>query len=138
MKPVSQTVFGNDKGNCLAACFASVLEIPIEKVPNYIGYENWFEKFDNFVAEHGYRIFWYKMKKENEYEDILGFTAKNCYLIACGKSPRGDFDHCVIYKNGEMAHDPHPSNGGIENVKDIMILVKINPKSDQEQQNDSV
>lgn len=32
MKPVFQTQFGED-GNCLAACIASLLEIPIERVP---------------------------------------------------------------------------------------------------------
>jgi hypothetical protein len=37
---------------------------------------------------------------------------KNEYLIASGKSPRG-FSHAVIWKNGVMVHDPHPSQDGL-------------------------
>lgn len=44
-----------------------------------------------------------------------------------GKSPRGDWDHCVVYQNGDMVHDPHPDKTGIEDKKDVMVLVSIDP-----------
>jgi hypothetical protein len=36
----------------------------------------------------------------------------NTPYIVSGKSPRG-VQHVVIYQNGEMIHDPHPSKGGV-------------------------
>lgn len=42
MKPVNQTQFKPPDGDCLSACIASILELPLNKVPNYIAYDNWF------------------------------------------------------------------------------------------------
>ncbi len=129
MKPVNQTTFTPPDGDCLSACIASILELPLDKVPNYIAYDNWFEKFDDFVAEHGYRLFWYKISEK--YNEILGFTAKDVYGILCGKSSSGDWDHCVVIKNGKVVHDPNPNSKGLLDHKDIMVFVKINPKSER-------
>lgn len=37
MIPVDQTTYGHTDGNCFSACVASILEIPIEEVPNTLG-----------------------------------------------------------------------------------------------------
>lgn len=34
MKPVSQTIIDSEKGDCFRACLASLMELPIEQVPN--------------------------------------------------------------------------------------------------------
>lgn len=50
------------------------------------------------------------------------------YWIASGKSPRGDFDHCVIYRGAVREHDPHPDGtflGGP--IKDCLVLIAIDP-----------
>lgn len=89
-----------------------------------------FEKFDDFVAEHGYRLLWYKYGNyTTDNNEILCFTAKDVYYILCGKSSSGDWNHCVVAKNGEIAHDPNPNSKGLLDYKDIMVFVKINPKS---------
>lgn len=33
MKPVTQTKFGDPEGNCLMACVASIVEVPIDECP---------------------------------------------------------------------------------------------------------
>lgn len=33
MKPVDQTTFGAPHGNCLMACVASILEVPLDSLP---------------------------------------------------------------------------------------------------------
>jgi predicted subunit of tRNA(5-methylaminomethyl-2-thiouridylate) methyltransferase len=38
MKPVKQTIFGLG-GNCFAASIASILELPVEEVPNFMAIE---------------------------------------------------------------------------------------------------
>lgn len=35
MKPVRQTIFGHEEGNCAQACVASLLELPLGAVPNF-------------------------------------------------------------------------------------------------------
>ncbi len=35
MIPVNQTVIDFGRGNCLSACLASIMELPIEEVPNF-------------------------------------------------------------------------------------------------------
>jgi|EP01047_Picozoa_sp_COSAG01_P067476 hypothetical protein len=36
MRPVEQTVFGAGAGNALQACIASMLEMDLDSVPNFI------------------------------------------------------------------------------------------------------
>lgn len=44
--------------------------------------------------------------------------------IASGISPR-NVGHVVIYKNGKMIHDPHPSNAGLIKINYFLYLRKI-------------
>lgn len=107
MKPVKQTT----ANNCYAACFASILEIPIEDVPCF-GRKNFLKQADEWLrAKHDYTL--------------LGFSGDfycipAVYHIMCGKSPRGIY-HAVVGFQGKMVHDPHPSNDGIE-VEDYEFL----------------
>lgn len=41
MRPVLQTRFGFPSGNCLLACVASILEVPLEEVPDGWDEEGW-------------------------------------------------------------------------------------------------
>jgi hypothetical protein len=34
-------------------------------------------------------------------------------VIATGKSPRGDYDHSVLMRDGKLVWDPHPSGHGL-------------------------
>jgi hypothetical protein len=80
----------------------------IDEVPHFVdidekGGKNWFHHTLEFLTKNGWEMYSY-----DEYPDWDG------YVLVSGKSPRGDFHHVVIYKNGELYHDPHPSNEGIE------------------------
>jgi hypothetical protein len=118
MKPVDQTQFRGDAehGNCVPACVASILELPLEAVPH-------------FAALHGP----YFMKQMRAWIEANGFEL--CYLngagtwpagahsIATGKSPRGDFLHSVVWKGRKMAHDPHPSRAGLIGEPHEFLLI---------------
>jgi hypothetical protein len=111
MTPVTQTILHseNTRGNCLQAAVASLLDKPIEDVPHFITYgENWFVALILFMRDYGYEY-----KGTGSAEKIAEAKGIDGYVIAAGKSPRG-VSHAVIYKGGEMVHDPHPSRAGVE------------------------
>jgi len=107
MKLIYQTTFGELNGNCFAACIASLLELPIESVPNFcslgvdwlMATNKWLKSFD----------LWFLDTRLPKPIDLSFFYG---YYIVSGKSPR-HIDHSVIYKDSEMIHDPHPEGGGV-------------------------
>lgn len=112
MKPVDQTKFGRGEGNCFAACIASILEVPLEALPNINGYsdDEWWTKTQRWVEENSdYSYIEVNITSLEEANPIFGSS----YWIATGKSPRGDFRHAVVYLRGKMVHDPHPDRKGL-------------------------
>ncbi len=107
MKPLDQTILvGNPEGrpgNCLQACVASILELSLEEVPHFVENEEveWQHAMIQWFKEKGYSIF-----------GTDGLYKPTGYCIACGLSERG-FRHAVVWKDGELIHDPHPSRAGI-------------------------
>lgn len=128
MIPVKQTQFAAEvsesAGNCMAACFASIFELDLDDVPNFAavpgdGYE-WWDAVQDWLRGRGY----FALVVEDE--KMLSFRYPT-YTVVSGKSPRGDFEHVVVYRNGQMVHDPHPSKDGIETVTSAWFLVPLNP-----------
>lgn len=119
MKPIMQTKFGADEGNCFAACVASMLEINIDDVPDFYTLaqekkSHWSILFEQWLLENYeiYPLFLY------EHHQLPVF------YIAGGDSWR-DIPHSVIYKTGEMVHDPHPDGTGIRGVEDVCLFIPV-------------
>jgi hypothetical protein len=135
MIPVIQTkmVVKNSKGemivrgNCLAACIASLLEMPISEVPNIetlygIDDNYYWEVLWRWLGHLGYelstddrfRVYHDKEYLKGDYRQIdeLRRFLKDKYYLISGKSPRG-IQHVCIYQNGKLIHDPHPTKEGI-------------------------
>lgn len=107
MKPVKQTQFRpepghDDTGNCFAACVATIFELPLKDVPNFVRYPDWVERLEAWCEDRGYY----------PVEPYTWLPPKG-YAIVTAKSPRGPFGHSVVYFNGKLAHDPHPDGGGV-------------------------
>jgi hypothetical protein len=106
MKPARQTVFYDKDagihGNCLAACLASLFDLPIDAVPalNTMG-EEWCDAFLKFLDHQGYEY-----DGQGNLEEL---KSSKGYVIVCGMASRGVL-HAVIYKDGERFFDPHPSD----------------------------
>jgi hypothetical protein len=128
MIPVKQTIFKTEttKGNCLTACVASIFDLPIEKVPYFAEFEDdWQIELINFVEKLGYYFAGTSspgQKGLKQLNDPKYNKGVNGYIIVTGKSPRGDFLHSVVYKDGKLAHDPHPDNTGIENIEYFFMI----------------
>ena len=134
MKPVAQTVFGSPDGNCLAACIASILELPIEAVPVTGHAGKWDKELTAFLEPRGYAWIWIDYRKlpaPGEGEDWPFYWTNNLYWIASGPSGRG-LPHSVVCKAHEMVWNPSPGDHDveIESIDDAIILLRqpVDPK----------
>lgn len=151
MIPVTQTkvVVKNSKGeevvrgNCYAACIASMLELPITEVPNvevffHINdYPHWYVIMDTWLKSKGweligdmnYQCFHSGLITDPEFlcqVDELCKKLKDSYYLVSGQSARG-VSHICIYQNGQLVWDPHPSREGLVTIDNFQTLEKIQP-----------
>jgi hypothetical protein len=97
---------------------ASLLELPYEKVPNFVEELDWNYAMQKFLKTYNmYPL--YLQRTDPLYQKVN--------YIATGKSFRGDFHHAIIMNGNDMVHDPHPSNLGIENFQHIIVFQPIDP-----------
>lgn len=122
MTPVFQTTFGDgsdgsEPGNCQAACIATLLDLPITEVPNFAKVRSKFqEEQDTFLAKHGLWLM---------YTEEEPCTVNTVHYIGSGMSSRG-LRHAVVMLDGEIIHDPHPSQAGLVGKPDRFgVLCKI-------------
>lgn len=97
-------------GNCWPTVIARIIGCRIDQVPNFeelfkIPDMPWFWILQEWLKSKGFE---YVADKPKEFYDTY-----DGYYFVSGRSPRGNFNHIVIYKNGKMVHDPHPSGDGI-------------------------
>ncbi len=98
-------------GNCLAACLASLLDLPLWMVPPF---EDMFNRSDwrDRIDEWATRMFGLVLVRTDGHP----IAELPEFYIASGLSPRG-VRHSVIYSGGALVHDPHPSGAGIASVE---------------------
>lgn len=131
MIPVKQTkfVFHNDngimvqRGNCFAACIASLMECPITDVLNveelYV-LPDWQIILQRWLNEHkwgwhtnmNFDYFHDKITHNSIEGDLFRKKNKDELYLVSGNTVRG-VQHICIYKAGILIHDPHPSNVGL-------------------------
>ena len=105
MIPVMQTITTGPLSNCLQAAIASILERPIETVPNFneIREGDWYWEMVKWFESQGYAlIFCYAAGFSRARSHGIG------YHLMTVNSPRGDFHHALVGYNGEPVHDPYP------------------------------
>jgi len=118
-RKIMQTEFGKN-GNCQSACLAMMLGLELSDVPNFSALDcddnGKYKAQGDWLRERGLCIVtivkW----------QALPWPIRYGFYIAGGVSPRG-FRHSVIYKDGELWHDPYPEGGGIEDVQDIDLIL---------------
>ncbi len=122
---VQQTIMHDPEngqyGNCMQACVASLLELPLDAVPHFLDGDadginpRWWDRFVEFLDGFGL----YPADKE------AGNGAPCWDHLASGVSPRGTH-HQVIRNGFDLVHDPHPDGGGVE-VDRITELIVVDP-----------
>ena len=114
MKLIKQTKFGKE-GNCLFANIATLLNIPIESCPYVPHNDDWQKNINAWlIPTHEYYLITVNAEGYPIHPGV--------YYLAAGKTSRG-LMHSVIYKDGKLFHDPHPSNIGIDRIEEYDLLV---------------
>ena len=133
MIPVTQTTFYDpdappekQRGNCLTAVVASLMELPIEDVPNFVQDDvdhdgdadwGWWVRMNHFVRERGSTVEYLRVEGVED-PDFRPPEPGEFYAVI-GVSPRNPkIHHIVIYQDGQMVHDPHPDRTGLVTVTD--------------------
>lgn len=118
---VDQTLFVTTpgrQGNCLSACVASYLGLDLEDVPHFAEYpagefcegDAWWHLYVGFMAGHGRELV--------ELDDPTDARPGEVVFV-CGPSERGVL-HQVLYRDGTLWHDPHPSRAGLLGVTEVI------------------
>ena len=127
MKPVDQTEFPirrpdgtvEKRGDCLMACVASILEVPLASLPamtNAHDDGSWWDVLMATLRERGHTVI---------YDDNTPAFRPSGYHIAGGPSPRGPWGHAVVALDGKVVHDPHPSRAGIEKIERWYLIYPL-------------
>lgn len=120
MIPVDQTETALGKGNCLAACVASILEIPVCDVPNFRLAENSWLALQDWLFLRGL----YAVRVFAKQERIASLPGSYC--IVTGGSPRNPVLHAVVGMWTDsgvvIAHDPHPDKTGIVGEPEVFTF----------------
>lgn len=111
----------SSKGDCFRACLATILELPIQKVPHFA--------LLDFAPDVSVSMQCAQAWLEaNGYEMWMGIDDGERPLPLCivnGLSPRG-IKHAVVgdTATGEIIHDPHPSRSGLTTIENRLYLFK--------------
>jgi hypothetical protein len=103
MKPVKQT---EDK-SCLCACLASILELPLDIVPDLPEDETWIDELNKWLVNYGLQFITinYFSARDDAFLKHFGWT------ILSGMSPRSNtISHAVVGWASKPHFDPHPDN----------------------------
>ena len=123
MTPVRQTIFvatsANKRGNCMGACMASILELPLGVLIDTTSDEirdDWYGAIQRWLGDRGLKIV--VMRPDDA-------RLAGSYSIGIGPSPRGHFNHAVVCRNGVMVFDPHPSDDGVVRFQRHEMIVPL-------------
>ena len=128
---VTQTILASDpkrKGNCVAAAVATVLGVPLTEVPHFIEFgiaygdsddmhaasqgNHWWAMLLGYLAGKGYWV--------TELGKVTDAERGELVLVA-GMAARGVM-HQVVYRDGVLWHDPHPSREGLTDVREVLAV----------------
>jgi hypothetical protein len=114
--PAKQTVLHEEgtKGNCLRASLASLFQINIDSIPAFelMQKNAWRNNLLQWLKDQGLTLLTFD-----------GDVNLNTYYLGIGPSHRG-VKHCCIFKDGEIQHDPHPSNSGLLHITESWVFQK--------------
>lgn len=137
MEKVYQSIVDKDKGDCMRAVIASLLEVELEDVPDFLNRNGWLKIMLDFLKEKtGHRFTpislsyysdeaLFKILSDEEVDCFNGF-----FYASVPSRTYKDGSHAVIIdRDFIVVHDPNPNQLWLnENVKtvveDLMIPFK--------------
>lgn len=114
--------------DCFTACIASLTGLPHRDFPDPPDelYSKTEIEYGNAVRKHMLANGWVLLTTRRQIP--------SGYAVASGPSPRNpDIWHCVVVRDGDLVHDPHPDKTGIEKAAEYEIVVRlVAPKGESE------
>lgn len=136
MKRIFQTDTSDVTGNCHQCCVASLFDIPLEEVPNFVenveldgAVEGWRSRYIKFMREEGYEIVFIPMAHKETMDEFLRCNPSlECdALFAVESFHHERKHHCVVgeIKRGKFSitHDPNPLN--VSRLKEEYRIVTV-------------
>lgn len=107
------------EGNCTQAAIATFMGLPLSEVPDFnnttTGAGPFWQAIEDWFRDRGY-----------QFEHHGALHRWSGMYLAGGNSPRG-VEHMVVFKDGELYWDPHPSRAGIDPVNNTWIIRPLDP-----------
>ena len=113
MKKYEQLISGgkDSMGDCFRACMATVLQLPIELLPNW--HDNmWFLKWDEWLHERGLGI-----TINSKYYGVEGF-----WIASVNSQNYPDTTHAIVMYDEAVFHDPSPLKKFTEVTYDEILV----------------
>jgi hypothetical protein len=117
---IDQTKFG-EAGDCFICCVAMLLGVDVSEIPADVSSADQFFAIRRWALTRGYRVVTFSATP-----DLVADQLAQGFVIASGKSSRG-LPHAVIFKDGALWHDPHPSREGFERVDEVDLFIPLLP-----------
>lgn len=117
LSKVHQTDFTPEKGNALQACVASIFNLHLTDVPNFIADR---DGYWQAMLKHASRLGLGLIKVPLRNGALPFVTSPGTHCILRGTSPRGSHGHVIVAKVGfdglslAPVHDPHPDGTFLE------------------------
>jgi len=133
MKKIFQTIVDKNHGNCMQAVVASLFDLELNQVPNFIESDSWFIDMMNFFKKQGYSDICPIYKNRHDDKLFLKKVAKfdkgvNGYFYASVPSQTyEDITHAVVVdENLNIIHDPNPNQMALKlNPEDIISIIVV-------------
>lgn len=127
MIPTKQTTLHDPDngviGNCLSAVLASLLHLPIDKVPVFYS-ETWMKDLNTWLQQFG--LAYCLIDGFDAYIDA--YAIKGLWHEIYGNTIRSaDVLHACVAKDGEFIFDPHPDDTGLKNVVGYGFFIVLEP-----------
>jgi hypothetical protein len=127
--PAVQRVTGHPHGQCVRTCYAALLDLPIDAVPDFAPATRapgvpQLQAERNWLRSRGLDLLILKPGKNGSPPPI----PKDVYHLMSVMTPKSQVHgHRVVGRGGKMIHDPNPDGSRITRVKAYMLVV---PKTD--------
>lgn len=111
--------------DCLRCCLATVLCLPYEEVPHFVGDapSRWADKMSKWLNGLGFAAVRVQATGDGEILHSY-FDGNGATWIASGLTERGR-NHATVWRGTEMIHDPHPSRAGLLTITAALVIVPI-------------
>ena len=112
MIPVDQSDFDHAHGDCLTACVASILELPLYAVPRFIDAPDSYAALQTWLGCYGLTAVYTPVDQPEVH-------------VLIGRSPRGAHNHAVVGYGRQVIHDPHPHRTGLADVRETLAIRRV-------------